>query len=38
MSFFKLGEESILIAGIIFLGAACILPNVLKYKEEKMKL
>ena len=38
MSFFKLGEESILIAGIIFLGAACILPNILKYKEEKNEI
>lgn len=38
MSFFKLGEEAILIAGIILLVASCILPSVLKFKEGKNEI
>ncbi len=38
MSFFKLGEEAILIAGIILLGASCALPSALKFKEGKNEI
>ena len=38
MSFFKLGEEAILIAGIGLLAASCFLPRILEYKEEKNEI
>lgn len=38
MSFFNLGEEAILVAGVLLLAASCFLPKILKFKEEKNEI